>query len=175
MAQAASFRLAAFLLGLCLFSDATRADVERTELTPLPAADATLTIVSDPSFDGTVLTTNEIEALEAYSMITTTPWREAPALFEGVLLRDLLAEYGLERAPSITVQAENDYEVTIPRAIWTETDLMVATRVNGVRIPRRARGPILFMADAETYKKSDFLAESYLVWMVSRIAPSWMD
>ena len=156
-------------LTLCLGPLGAAAQPARTELPPLDAADTTLTIRTGPDTPEVRLGMSEIEALDTYEMTTTTPWREDPAVFEGVLLRDLLAEYGMSDAPAITVTAENDYQTEIPRAVWAETDIMVATRVNGERINRRQRGPILFMVDSETYESSDILLENHLVWMASII------
>lgn len=147
----------------------------RTDLAPLDATNATLVVQSAPDIAGVSMDLDAIEALDTYQMTTTTPWRDGPAVFEGVLLRDLLGAHGIADAPMILVRAENDFQSRIPRAVWAETDIMVATRVNGGRISRRERGPILFVVDATTYASSDLLSENHLVWMASVIMPMQED
>ena len=166
-------KLSACLVVLSLLGPGSVAsEPVKTTLAPLATADATLTITTSKEAPENILTTDEIEALQAFQMITTTPWRTEPTLFAGVLLRDLLEAHGLAEVPAIVVQAENDYSVEIPRTVWTDTDIMVVTRANGERISRRERGPLLFMVDADTYETSEILTESHLVWMVSDIAPA---
>ena len=72
-------------------------------------------------------------------------------------------------AEAITVTAENDFEVTIPREIWTELDVLVATRVDGAPHSRRARGPIQFVIEMDSYAASRVVREDHLVWMAARI------
>ncbi|WP_227269632.1 hypothetical protein [Roseobacter weihaiensis] len=111
----------------------------------------------------------QLEDLPTYSLKTTTPWRQEPAMFEGILLKDLLEANGLGDVEAIKVTAENDYQVMIPRSIWQETDVLVATRVDGKPHSRRARGPIQFVIDMEGYKALEVASEDHLVWMVSKI------
>lgn len=113
-----------------------------------------------------------LERMPTYSLTTTTPWRSEPAVFEGVLLTDLLAAHGLSDIDAIEVTAENDYSVTIPRAVWEEFSILVATRVDGRAHSRRARGPIQFVIDMDAYSASANAREDYLVWMAARIEPA---
>ena len=39
----------------------------------------------------------DLEKFQTYSLTTTTPWRDDPADFQGVLLNDVLAANGLTR------------------------------------------------------------------------------
>ena len=123
--------------------------------------------------DGTEVTydSERLEQLPTYRLLTTTPWRDEAANFEGVLLRDLLKAHNLADAAEILVTAENDYTVTIPRQIWMELDVLVATRVNGAPHSRRARGPIQFVIDMDSYQNHAAAREDHLVWMAARIEP----
>ena len=154
-------------------------------LLPLAAAAApepvTLEAMTHTSAEVTVLRPDgsearyspaDLEALPTYRLRTTTPWREVPAAFDGVLLADLLAANGLDTVDAIEVTAENEYAVTIPREIWETLDVLVATRVDGQPHSRRARGPIQFVIDMDSYTASDAAREDYLVWMVARIEPA---
>ena len=70
---------------------------------------------------------------------------------------------------AIRVVAENDYAVTIPRAVWEASPLLVATRVDGAAHSRRARGPIQFVFDMAAYEASEVITESHWVWSAARI------
>ena len=101
--------------------------------------------------------------------MTTTPWREQPADFAGVMLSDLLAAHGLDQAAEIRVTAENDYSTTMSRELLSSVPVLVATRVDGKAHSRRQRGPIQFIIDADDYSASPLTSESNFVWMAARI------
>lgn len=130
--------------------------------------DAQLTILR-PDGSEAVYSPADLETLPTYSLRTTTPWRSEPAEFEGVRLADILAANGLGDATAISVAAENDYSVDIPRAAWEALDILVATRADGAPISRRDRGPIQFIVDMDTYRSSAIAREDFLVWMAARI------
>lgn len=121
--------------------------------------------------DGTEIryTPAELEAFDTYRLRTTTPWREVPADFDGVLLADILARSGLDTAEEIKVTAENEFQTTIPRTLWETVPVLVATRVNGRPHTRRERGPIQFVIGMEDYTTSPIASEVHLVWMAARI------
>ncbi|MGX9357341.1 hypothetical protein ACS3SW_19845 [Roseobacteraceae bacterium S113] len=138
------------------------------ELAPINHADAALVVVS-PNGEETSYTPAELESFATYSMTTTTPWREEPAQFEGVLLSDILAMHGLDAVTSIQVTAENDYTTTLERELLDSVTIMVATRVDGRPHSRRARGPIQFVIDSDAFSSSELTSESNFVWMAARI------
>ena len=111
----------------------------------------------------------DLEAFPTYRVETTTPWREEPAVFEGILLTDLLAAHGLLDAPSIRVTAENDFTSVISREVWEAAPILVATRVDGRPHSRRSRGPIQFVVASEDYVGSPIVTEAHLVWMAAVI------
>ncbi|MEH6725862.1 MAG: hypothetical protein V7703_06845 [Hyphomicrobiales bacterium] len=158
---------AAFVLSCQL---ALAGSLVKVELSPIEHLEATLVVVGK---DGTqtAYTPAELEAFPTYSLTTTTPWREETAKFEGVLLTDILASSGLDKIDTVTVMAENDYKTVFERELWENVDFLVATRVNGAAISRRARGPFLFVIDMDTLTHSEIADESSLVWMASRIEP----
>jgi len=103
------------------------------------------------------------------SLTTTTPWRDEPAVFEGVLLSDILEKNGLDGSPSILVTAENDYQTTMSKDLIDSVQILVATRADGKAQSRRVRGPIQFIIEAEAFAGSSPATESSLVWMAARI------
>lgn len=150
---------------------AGQAAPEPVTLAKIEHAAGALTVLG-PDGTETVYSIDALEGLPTYSLRTKTPWRDAPATFEGVLLRDLLAAHGLSDAEGITVTAENDYRVTIPHQIWAELDVLIATRVDGAAHSRRARGPIQFVIDMDAYAAHGAVLEDHLVWMAARIEPA---
>ena len=156
---------------LALISTATlvaAGPLSEVELAPISHADAALVVVGA---DGNEIAYSpaELEEFTTYSLTTTTPWREEPATFEGVLLSDLLAANGLESVGSILVTAENDYSTVMERELLESVDILVATRVDGRPHTRRARGPIQFVIQHEVFATSDLTSESNFVWMAARI------
>ena len=138
------------------------------ELKPIDHLDATLTV---RAHDGTevVYTVADLEVFPTYRVTTATPWRPEPAMFEGVLLRDILSANGLDEVGSILVTAENDYTTKMTRDLWQSVDILVSTRVNGAPNSRRTRGPILFVIEQGVFESSNLTSESNLVWMAARI------
>ncbi len=138
------------------------------DLAPMLHKEAKLEVrVSDGS--GVAYAPADLEAFPTYRIKTTTPWRETPAVFEGILLTDLLAAHGLLNAPSIRVTAENDYATVINREVWEAAPILVATRVDGRPHSRRNRGPIQFIVASEDYNGSPVVTEDHLVWMAAVI------
>ena len=141
---------------------------EPVELAPIDHVNASLVVVASDGTD-TTYSPADLERFATYRMTTTTPWRDEPADFEGVLLTDILRASGLDGAASISVTAENDYRTVIEREIWESVDILVATRVDGRAHTRRARGPIQFVIDTEAFEGSNLTSQSNLVWMAARI------
>lgn len=112
---------------------------------PAPTGEVVLTIT------GAISTTNtdgalelDLELLESLQLVEyTTSDLQAEggdATFTGVLLEDVLALAGAEDSTTLTATALNDYRVDIPTADL-EFAVMVATSVNGERMPVERYGP----------------------------------
>ena len=141
------------------------------ELADIRHREASLTIV-DATGMAHVYTPADLEGLPTYMVETTTPWRETPARFEGVLLSDLLERHGLIDTPRLQVIAENDFVSEMDREVWQTGAIMIATRVDGAAHTRRARGPIQFVIPMQRYSSEEVLAERHLVWMAAEIRPA---
>jgi len=127
-----------------------------------------LTVVASDGVE-TRYSAAELEMFPTCSLTTTTPWRDEPAVFEGVLLSDILKKNGLDGSPSILVTAENDYQTTMSKDLIDSVQILVATRADGKAQSRRVRGPIQFIIEAEAFAGSSPATESSLVWMAARI------
>ena len=143
---------------------------EPVDLVPMDLLDAELVVIRS---DGTEqrYSPRTLETFATYRLRTTTPWREDPADFEGVLLSDVLKDNGLNSMSAIRVTAENDFGATLQRDLWQSVPILVATRVDGRPLSRRERGPIQFVVGADAYAASDLVTEAHLVWMAARIEP----
>lgn len=146
------------------------AEVVAVTLAPAEHPPATLTVLDQRGVEH-VYTQADLERLPTYRMVTTTPWRPEPAAFEGILLSDLLGRHGLADMREIRVIAENEYTTTVEREVWTDTPLLIATRVDGIPHSRRARGPIQFVVEDIDHRRLGHVEERHFVWMASRIEP----
>lgn len=162
--------LTTMALFLTLFSAAQAQSPIPITLGPLAHNEARLSILATDGAEATY-TPSELETFPTYRLTTTTPWRIQPATFDGVLLNDVLAAHGLQDTEVLRVEAENDYAVTLDKAVRDATPILLATRVDGRALSRRERGPILFVVGAEDYARLEVITERHLVWMARRIAP----
>ncbi len=161
------YTAAAFCFALGLAATAMAAP-EPVDLAPMHHKEAQLEIrVGGGSI--AVYAPEDLESFPTYRIETATPWRDIPAVFEGILLTDLLAAHGLLDAPYIRVTAENDYTTVISREVWEAAPILVATRVDGRPHSRRSRGPIQFVVASEDYVGSPIVTEDHLVWMAAVI------
>ena len=161
--------LRAALVALALWATPLCAgDFTPVDLGPVTHQRATLTVVA-PDGSKRVYAPADLERFPTYRLTTTTPWRETPTVFEGVMLRDVLSASGLVGPEGIIVSAEDNYSTPMSRAMIDAVDVMIATRVDGQPHRRRNRGPIQFVIDSEDFTRSDLASEAHFVWMVSRI------
>lgn len=163
----AAVAVAVLALGLSVFGH-DHHNVEPTTLAPIAHVDGVLT-VSGP--DGAAsYTQGELERFDTYALTTTTPWRDEPAVFEGVLLNDVLAAHGLAGAETIILTAENGYVIETPRDVWAHEPALIATRIDGAALTRAERGPfyVVFPLLGDEHLGEDFGA--YWVWLLSDIS-----
>ena len=142
--------------------------VEPTDLAPITHRSASLVVVGTDGFSQTY-SPADLEGFPTYAMTTTTPWRETPARFEGVLLIDVLKAHGLDTVDSVTVMAENDFASEFSREVFSAYNILIATRVDGQAHTRRERGPLQFVIHADDYTADSPLRERHFVWMAARI------
>lgn len=137
------------------------------ELDPLSHESTTLSVELS---DGAILnlTIDELEEMETYSLRTKTPWREDVAEFEGVKLTDIVQRAGF--TGDIYIYAENDYVVLFSEELWSTTPFLLATRVDGRRISRRERGPLLVTIHSDYLEENGPVLEGHLVWMAKSIS-----
>ncbi len=82
-----------------------------------------------------------LESLGSERIRTRTPWTDGLALFEGVLMRKVLAAVGAT-GRSVLALAINDYQAEIPATDFDRHRVILAYRKNGRRLTIRDRGPL---------------------------------
>lgn len=144
-------------------------EYEPVVLNSIAHLNASLTVI-DAQGSAHTYTIPELETFPAYRLTTTTPWRNDETEFTGVRLFDVLARHNLQDASEIRVIAENNYASVLPNEVWTSGNILIATRANEAPIPRRARGPILFVAPATVVGPDNIIHDKHLVWMAMSIS-----
>jgi hypothetical protein len=92
------------------------------------------------------------------------------ATFRGVLLESVLAVAGPDRgATRLQAHALNDYEVSIPVRDARSYPVLVASGVDGVRMPVDKYGPIRVMYPYGAYGLEPPVADEKLIWQLDRI------
>ncbi|WP_181707465.1 molybdopterin-dependent oxidoreductase [Chthonobacter rhizosphaerae] len=125
---------------------------------------------NDGSKDHTLSLAALEEALPMVQVTTASHYSDEVETFQGVLLRDLVAHLGAEGADGLEVRATDAYVATVPRADWSNWDVVLATRQDGQPILPRKRGParIVYPLDGNPeLNTNDYAARG--VWLISRI------
>ncbi len=140
---------------------------------PTPAGDVVLTV------SGNVVKTNvdqtarlDLEMLEAMgttTIETTTIWTEGMQVFQGVSLKALVEELGIE-GTILRASAINDYTVEVPMSDAVEGGALVAYRLNGDAMSVRDKGPlwIIYPYDSDADYRTEVIY-SRSIWQLDRI------
>ncbi len=110
-----------------------------------------------------------LEALGMKKIRTSTPWTEGVSVFEGVLVRDLLAAVGAS-GKVVRATAINDYGVSIPISDFTEHEVILALKINGKYMRVRDKGPlwIIYPLDDHPQLKEPVIFERS-IWQLNKI------
>ena len=110
-----------------------------------------------------------LQALDATSFTTATPWTEGPHTFTGVLLKALVDLLQIEDG-TLSATAINDYAIDIPVAEALEDGPIVAYAMDGAPMSVRDKGPlwIVYPFDADPDYRSE-LTYSRSIWQLDRI------
>jgi hypothetical protein len=110
-----------------------------------------------------------LKSLPVTEVWTMTPWTEGEHRYEGVRLRDLLAQLGAE-GHALVANAIDDYQVTIPMEDVRDYDVIIAYAVDGRTLPEDNKGPLWivypFSQHAGLRKNLYF---SRCVWQLNRL------
>jgi hypothetical protein len=137
---------------------------------PLAAQEAA-TLLEVEHADGEIVTFDlaQLDALPQVDVVTSTQWTEGVLTFSGPSLAAVLTAAELPMAP-VDAVATNGYAVRLSFPPGDETVPIVATRIDGVPIDRRDKGPlwVVFPYDADdTYRTAEVFAQS--IWHLERL------
>lgn len=110
-----------------------------------------------------------IEAMEPAHAVTDTPWTAEEIRFDGVLF-SALAESGPGRAVEARIVALNDYGITVPAVDWQTWPLVLASRMDGVRMRVRDKGPLWLIYPLDDYPVlQQLMYHARMIWQVRSI------
>ena len=110
-----------------------------------------------------------LEALETTEIVTSTLWTDGVHRFEGVPLRSLLNDFDLN-GRNLRAVAINDYMVEIPLDDILTESAILAYRMNGAPMSRRAKGPLWIIYpfdESPKFRTETIYARS--IWQLNRI------
>lgn len=157
------------------YAVATKATITAGQPVPAPVGPVVLTL------SGAIGTTNvgdtlqfDLETIERLGLVKYTVDDKIAegrvASFSGVLMERLLAVAGVESsAKSLATKAVNDYEVTIPMSDITAYPVLVATSVDGERMPVDKYGPLRVIYPYGAYGLKPPVADEKLIWQLVAI------
>lgn len=114
-----------------------------------PSLANSLTILNSNGDEIAAYDAEALEAMDAATIETNTPWTEGVDRYDGVSLQKLLDTAGAE-GDLYSAIALNDYAVSIPAEIIAEHDPIVATHMNGERLTLDNKGPYWIMFDFDS-------------------------
>ena len=90
--------------------------------------------------------------------------------YRGPLVRDVLAQLGLDDATQVRLIAANDYFVDIPTEDFRKYDAILAMQADGEPLSRRDKGPLWLMYPISDHAElKDPVYQRRLIWQVVRI------
>jgi hypothetical protein len=127
----------------------------------LVAADASLTLE---------LSIDELAAMPQVTVVTENEFAEGVVTYRGPLVRDVLAQLGLDGLDFVRFVAANDYYVDIPTEDFRSYDAILAMEADGERLSRREKGPLWLMYPISDHPElRDPIYLRRLIWQVVRI------
>lgn len=114
---------------------------------------------------------DEIKELPQHIVKTKTPWHEGEQVFEGPLLRDVVALFGVD-LKGINAIALNDFSANIPKNDYINYNMILAWKHNGKEMSRRELGPYFVVYPYDDNEElQDKIYYSRSVWQVVKIKP----
>jgi len=112
----------------------------------------------------------DLAALDQVELTTINEFVDSETQFSGPLVRDLVKGFTVTDDTTLTLQAINDYEVSMPIADALKYDVIVATKRDGNQMSVRENGPLWIiypMSDNPELQNSLYM--SRLAWQLVRI------
>lgn len=123
--------------------------------------------------DGKVLlelTESSIASFKKDGFKATAPWYKQTHQFDGISFADVLTKAGVGAKETLVVIAWDKYKIEMPAADVFETNVILATHIDGKRFELKDKGPFFIMYpmdDKPKYKDPTYFNRS--VWQIKEI------
>ena len=110
-----------------------------------------------------------VDAMPQHTFTTRTPWYDRAVTFSGPRLSDLVALVQ-GKGQVLHAAAINDYKITIPLSDTSAHPVIMASRIDGQRIPVREKGPlfVVYPFDSSAALRSSVYYERS-IWQLKSI------
>ena len=116
------------------------------------------------------LSLEQLEAMPQVTLRTENEFSDGLVTYRGPLVRDVLAQLGLDKLETVRFVAANDYYVDIPTKDFRDFDAILAMQANGEKLSRREKGPLWLMYPISDHSElQDPVYLRRLIWQVVRI------
>ena len=134
------------------------------------AAGADLQLIATDRTITLDLSLESLEALPQTTVVTENEFANGKVAYRGPLMRDVLAQLGLDDVAEVRLVAANDYFVDIPTEDFRAYDAILAMEADGKRLSRREKGPLWLMYPISDHPElNDRIYQRRLIWQVVRI------
>jgi hypothetical protein len=116
------------------------------------------------------LSLEALESLPQTTIVTENEFANGMVAYRGPLMRDVLAQFGLDHVGQVRLVAANDYFVDVPTEDFRAYDAILAMEANGKPLSRRDKGPLWLMypiSDHPELNDPSYLRR--LIWQLVRI------
>lgn len=149
------------------------APADATDKLPAPEHEVVLEvhgrIASANGGDAAYFDMDMLRALPQARLETTTAVTDGVHLFEGFLMRDLLALLGAE-GETVTASALNDYVIDIPADEFERFDVLVAHTMDGQALLPSDKGPLWIVYPRDQHEVLQDIRYDYRwVWQLNRL------
>lgn len=111
-----------------------------------------------------------IETIGLKHLHTSTAFTDGRKTFEGIMVRDLLAQVRTGGATKVTARALNDYTVDIPLSDFDRYDVLLALRMDGQDLTARDKGPLWIVYPPDDFPElQDERYDHRWIWQLNRL------
>ena len=147
-------KLSLYLIFFLIFFPLLNVDLAAGEPLPTPKGKIILSVSGNISItnrdQAAAFDLDMLKALGVTKVTTSTTWTEGVSVFEGVLLRDILARVNAQ-GEALTASALNDYATEVPIEDARKCPVILAFSRDGKMLSVREKGPLWIV-----YPKDDY-------------------
>jgi hypothetical protein len=112
----------------------------------------------------------DLEKLPLTEFSVIDPFKEKRFSFTGVLLKELVREYGVPEVDKVQLKAVDEYVVDFTRDEWMRWNIMLATRQDGKHIEIKQSGPARIVMPYDSIKDIDHdVYNPKWIWLIKSI------